>query len=103
MGRVSGKVIIITGAASGLGKADAFRLHEEGAKLVLTDINQTEGQKVADECDALFIRQDVGEEDSWPALVEATVAHYRTAGCTGEQRRDRTHRDHRIRNNRSLA
>lgn len=76
MGRVSGKVIIITGAASGLGKADAFRLHEEGAKLVLTDINQTEGQKVADDCDALFIRQDVGEEGSWPALVEATVAHY---------------------------
>jgi len=39
MGRVLNKVAIITGAASGLGKADAYRLAEEGAELVLTDIN----------------------------------------------------------------
>ena len=47
MGRVSNKVAIITGAASGLGKADAIRLSEEGAKLVLTDINAQEGKLVA--------------------------------------------------------
>ena len=76
MTRVAGKVAIITGAASGLGKADAFRLREEGAQLVLTDINRAEGQRVADECDALFVLQDVGDEASWPALVETTVARF---------------------------
>ena len=50
MGRISNKVVIITGAASGLGKADAIRLSEEGAKLVLTDINVQEGKLVVKDC-----------------------------------------------------
>ena len=45
MGRAEGKVVLITGAASGLGKADAQRLAEEGAKLILTDINRAEGPR----------------------------------------------------------
>jgi NAD(P)-dependent dehydrogenase (short-subunit alcohol dehydrogenase family) len=45
-GRVEGKVTIITGAASGLGKADALRLAEEGARLVLTDVNTDAGVDV---------------------------------------------------------
>ncbi|MCH2264652.1 MAG: SDR family NAD(P)-dependent oxidoreductase, partial [SAR86 cluster bacterium] len=61
MDRVNNKVVIITGAASGLGKADAMLLSEEGAKLVLSDINVEEGKRVAQECrnDALFFEQDV--------------------------------------------
>jgi len=78
MGRVSKKVAIITGAASGLGKADAYRLAEEGAGLVLTDINVQEGKKVADKCkgNAIFFEQDVSLESSWPVLMETTIAEF---------------------------
>lgn len=75
-GRVADRVVIITGAASGLGKADAERLAEEGARLVLTDINEADGQKVADACDALFVTQDVSEEAGWSALIDLTLANF---------------------------
>lgn len=75
-GRVDGKVAIITGAASGLGRADALRLAEEGARLVLTDINVDAGVEVAAECGATFVAQDVGDEGSWVALVESTMSDF---------------------------
>ncbi|MEM7612979.1 MAG: SDR family NAD(P)-dependent oxidoreductase, partial [Pseudomonadota bacterium] len=43
MGRVDGKVVLVTGAASGLGRADAEYLAKEGAQLVLTDIDEAAG------------------------------------------------------------
>ena len=78
MGRVSNKVIIITGAASGLGKADAMRLSDEGAKLVLTDINVQEGKQVVKECknEALFFEQDVSQENSWSDLIKTTISEF---------------------------
>ena len=78
MGRVSNKVAIITGAASGLGKADAIRLSDEGAKLVLTDINVQEGKLVAKDCknEALFFEQDVSQENSWSDLMKATISEF---------------------------
>lgn len=78
MGRVKDKVVVITGAGSGLGKADAHRLSEEGAKLVLTDINEKEGRRTVDECEgeAIFFAQDVKDESSWPRLIEATIAAF---------------------------
>ena len=78
MGRVSNKVIIITGAASGLGKADAIRLSDEGAKLVLTDINVQEGKQVVKECknEALFFEQDVSQENSWSDLIKTTLSEF---------------------------
>jgi len=74
--RVTGKVIIVTGAASGLGKADAQRLAEEGARLVLTDINAEAGQQVADGCDALFVEQDVSDETGWNDLIATTIEQF---------------------------
>ncbi|MFP6796565.1 MAG: SDR family oxidoreductase [Pseudomonadales bacterium] len=78
MGRVEGKVVVITGAAAGLGKADAHRLSEEGARLVLTDINAEDGRRVADECEGetMFFEQDVKDESSWPRLIAATFAAF---------------------------
>ena len=78
MSRVLNKVAIITGAASGLGKADAMRLSDEGAKLVLTDINVEEGKLVAKDCknEALFFEQDVSQENSWPDLIKATISEF---------------------------
>lgn len=75
-GRVDGKVVIVTGAASGLGKADAERLAEEGARLVLTDVRVEEGRQVADACGALFFAQDVADEASWPELMKTTISEY---------------------------
>lgn len=73
-GRVDGKVAIVTGAASGLGRADALRLAEEGAKLVLTDIDTEAGNAVAASCGATFVTQDVGDEATWATLIETTMS-----------------------------
>ena len=69
MGRVDGKIVLVTGAASGLGKADARLLAKEGAKVALTDINAA-GEQVAEEInaaghEAMFLKQDVSDEQQW--------------------------------------
>jgi len=78
MDRVKGKVAIVTGAASGMGRADAMLLAEEGAQVVLTDLNEADGQAAADSIgdNALFIRHDVTSEDNWVAVVEKTLEHF---------------------------
>ena len=47
MGRVNGKVALITGAASGLGRQSAIRLVEQGARVLVTDVDQSGGEAVA--------------------------------------------------------
>ncbi len=75
MGRVTDKVAIITGAASGLGLASARRLAEEGARVVLADINLKQGQAVADEIPgARFEHLDVTREANWIALIDKVIA-----------------------------
>jgi 3(or 17)beta-hydroxysteroid dehydrogenase len=76
MGRVEGKVVIVTGAASGLGAADSRRLIAEGATVIMTDINVTAGQAIADEIGAVFFEQDVSEEGSWGALMDMTAEKF---------------------------
>ena len=70
MGRVEGKICVVTGAASGLGEADARTLAAEGATVVLTDINEQDGERIAGEIggDALFIRHDVPDADHFDEL-----------------------------------
>lgn len=78
MNRVAGKVAIVTGAASGLGLADAEALLAEGAKVVLTDINEEAGQAAAARLgeNALFVKHDVSSADDWQSVVSKTVAHF---------------------------
>ncbi len=73
MGRMSDKVALVTGAASGLGRATSLRLAEEGARVVLADISVEAGEALAKEMgdQASFIRHDVTDETDW----EAAVAH----------------------------
>lgn len=78
MGRVSGKVAIVTGAASGLGEADARLLAAEGATVVLTDIDEKKGQAIADELgpNAIFIQQDVSSEDTWKSVIDTVMDRF---------------------------
>ena len=78
MGRVAGKVAIITGAASGMGKADAILLAREGASVVVADLNEKDGQAVAAAIGdaAVFMRLDVTDEDNWRAVIAATVERF---------------------------
>lgn len=66
---VKDKVVIVTGAASGLGEADARMLATEGAKVVMTDINTDAGERIAGEIGATFFEQDVSSESRWSDLM----------------------------------
>jgi 3alpha(or 20beta)-hydroxysteroid dehydrogenase len=71
MGRLDGKVAIISGAARGQGAAEARLFVSEGAKVVLGDILDDEGVAVAKDIgdDAAFVHLDVAEESQWQAVV----------------------------------
>ena len=75
VGRVEGKVALVTGAANGLGRAAALTLAREGAILVATDLQQAAGASLIDEILATggrgrFLRHDVTDEDAWRAGVD---------------------------------
>lgn len=74
MGRVSGKVAIVTGAAQGMGAAHARRLVDEGAQVVLTDVLDSIGEATASSLgeNARYLHHDVTKEDEWQRVVRAT-------------------------------
>ena len=78
MGRLSGKVSIITGASQGMGEAHAKMFVAEGAKVILTDVNEKEGVALAESLgdNAMFIRQDVRFAPEWKAVVEQGEARF---------------------------
>ena len=73
MDRVRHKVVLITGAASGLGLAESRMLAAEGAHVVMTDIDEEAGAAHAADIGATFVTHDVSDEEAW-ARVMATVA-----------------------------
>lgn len=78
MARLEGKVAIITGAAQGMGAAHAQKFIKEGAKVVLTDLNEEKGQALAAELgeNALFIKQNVTSEADWANVVAEAEAAF---------------------------
>ena len=79
--RLKGKVALISGAARGMGAAEARLFAKEGAHVVLGDVLHQQGQAVADEINdaggqALFVPLDVTSEDSWRDAVDAAVARF---------------------------
>lgn len=81
MGKLTNKVAIVTGAGGGMGKADALLFANEGAKVVITDIQLDKVEEVAEEIkqsggDALGVRHDVSSEDDWKNIVDKVLATY---------------------------
>lgn len=78
MKRLENKIAIVTGAAKGLGEADARLFGEEGATVVLTDVDVENGERVAHEIGgaARFVKQDVRDEAGWEKLVRQTVEDF---------------------------
>lgn len=77
MGRVEGKVALITGGASGLGAADARMLAREGAQVVITDVQEALGKDTAASIPgAMFLMHDVRDEAQWQSVVADTIVHF---------------------------
>jgi 3(or 17)beta-hydroxysteroid dehydrogenase len=77
-GRVEDKVAIVTGAASGIGRGCAEALAREGARVVLTDVQEELGREAAKAIggDAVFVRHDVTNEENWRTVVGAAVERF---------------------------
>ena len=98
--RLAGKTALITGAASGMGAAEAKLFAREGATVIVTDVTEDMGQQVAAQIEgdgdsATFVRLDVTSEDDWNEVVSQTVEQegrldtlVNNAGFTGSSTED---------------
>jgi meso-butanediol dehydrogenase / (S,S)-butanediol dehydrogenase / diacetyl reductase len=76
MKNLSGKIVLVTGGASGLGKAIVERFVAEGCKVVLADVNAEAGPAVARSLAAAFIRADVADPAQVAAAVQFVVTNF---------------------------
>ena len=78
MGRLEGKVAMITGGASGVGRECVLRFVSEGARVVLTDLNEIAGRALAAEIgeNALFLHHDVADEADWTRVMAAAQRRF---------------------------
>lgn len=79
MGRLDGKLAIVTGGARGQGEAESRLLAREGAAVIIADVLEAEGKALADELtnaghEARFIRLDVTDPESWAKVVDLAAA-----------------------------
>src|SRR4249920_2890735 len=79
--RLKDKVAIVTGGGSGFGEGIAKRFAQEGARVIVNDINVEGGERVAKEItgaggQARFVKSDVSKDADWASLVKATIDAY---------------------------
>jgi NAD(P)-dependent dehydrogenase (short-subunit alcohol dehydrogenase family) len=75
-GRLEGKVAVITGAASGIGRASARRFAAEGAHVVVADLDEDGGTALAKEIDGLYVRADVTDAGDVQAMYATAVERF---------------------------
>src|SRR5215831_982075 len=85
-GRVEGKVALVTGGASGIGRATALTFAREGAKLVVADMNEEGGHQTVHMItenggEAIFVRTDVSQAVEVQALISKAVETYGRLDC----------------------
>jgi NAD(P)-dependent dehydrogenase (short-subunit alcohol dehydrogenase family) len=85
-GQLTGKVALVTGGASGIGRATALAFAREGAKLMIADINEDGGQQTVHMItenggDATFVLTDVTQATAVEAMISTTVATYGRLDC----------------------
>ena len=73
---MSERVAIVTGGASGIGKAIAEALAHSGDQVVIADLNETEGKGLADTIGGYFVKADFSQRIDCKRLVDETLAHY---------------------------
>src|SRR5258706_16444606 len=95
-GLMNDKVVLITGALTGIGRATALAFAQEGVRIVISGRHEEEGEKLVNElgklgAEAEFVRSDVRHEDDVRSLVDKTVARFgrldvavNTAGTEGK-------------------
>lgn len=78
MARLEGKVAVVTGASQGMGEAHARTFVREGAKVVLTDINEERGREIATELGerAHFVKHDVASEAGWSTVIDEATSRF---------------------------
>jgi NAD(P)-dependent dehydrogenase (short-subunit alcohol dehydrogenase family) len=75
-GRLDGKVAVITGAASGIGRASAIRFAAEGARVVVADLDDERGQALAGEIDGIYVHADVTEAAEVDAMYDTAIERF---------------------------
>ncbi|MFD8817406.1 SDR family NAD(P)-dependent oxidoreductase [Streptomyces sp. NPDC059627] len=76
MGKLDGRVVIVTGAARGQGEQEARLFVAEGARVVVADVLDDQGEALAKEIGAAYVHLDVGVEAEWQAAVAAAKKAY---------------------------
>ncbi|MGW7467179.1 SDR family NAD(P)-dependent oxidoreductase [Streptomyces xantholiticus] len=76
MGKLDGRVVLVTGAARGQGEQEVRLFAAEGAKVVLADVLDELGEPLAKEVGGLYVHLDVGQEADWRAAVAAAKGAY---------------------------